>query len=331
MKVKTILFWMFITTNIFAEDIIEVCDTPPLSPPVRERIENRTFPSIYQAWSDVLGQDHLTWEQRSALHDLSWGPFFWITSNWGENVTEHEPNWGAATSITVENAPQTRHRFLTQNPNHVFLAIVNLHYYGSPDALPPDSDFWLRDASGQILRLGYEGARGEYLIDFVKPEVQDLLVKRILAIERCGFYDGVFLDNFFRHAKGFVKTHGYTHEEIIQAHTNIFQAVRAQARDDFLIIVNASTTKPTLYTEFINGTWMEVTLPLGIVSDNWDDDPYFALQRYEDVLSWVQENLRPPQITCLQGEGIAREPPDSPNNLRWMRVHTTLSLTHSDG
>ena len=306
--------------NLIGDILHSPCDIPPLPPPLRERIENRTFPSVFQAWDDVIdpnrpiqGPRGYEYEQRAAMHDLSWGPFFWITSNWGTNATERVPNWGLATSLTTENAPQSRQRFLTQNPNHVFLAQVNLHYYASLEALPPDSDFWLRDASGKILRLGYEVSRGEYLIDFVKPEVQDLLIKRILAIGRCGFYDGVFLDNFFLHAKGFVETHGYTHEEIIQAHTNIFQAVRAQARDDFLIIVNASSTKLTRYTEFINGTWMETTQHMEIVSDNWDDDPLFRLQQQEGILAWVQENLRPPQITCLQGEGIPQGTPRQSN------------------
>ena len=311
--------------NLIVFEYDEVCDIPPLSPPVRERIENRTFPSIYQAWGDVVGLDHLTWEQRSALHDLSWGPFFWITSNW--NTTPMEPNWGIATSLVVENAHEARQRWLTRNPNHVFLADVKLHVHNTLEAFPLDSDFWLRDAQGQII----QNEIGEYLIDFLKPEVQDLLVKRIIAIERCGVYDGVFLDNFFLNSTLFASIHSATEEEIMTATENILRGVRSQTRDDFLIIVNASHSKPTRYTEFINGTWMEITLPMEIVSDNWDDDPLFRLQRLESVLSWVQENLRSPQITCLQGEGIPQEPPDSRTNRRWMRVFTTMSLTHSDG
>ena len=38
-----------------------------------------------------------------------------------------------------------------------------------------------------------------------------------------------------------------------------------------------------------------------------------------------------PQINCLEAEGIGSELPTSPNNLRDMRLLTTLSLTHSDG
>ena len=57
---------------------------------------------------------------------------------------------------------------------------------------------------------------------------------------------------------------------------------------------------------------------------------YKKLSEVEDALLWNETHLREPRINVLQGEGIA-EPIDGPNNLRWMRVFTTMSLTHSDG
>ena len=56
-----------------------------------------------------------------------------------------------------------------------------------------------------------------------------------------------------------------------------------------------------------------------------------GLKQIESTLTWLEESLRSPQINCLEGWGIPAEPPDSPENRRWMRVITTLSLTHSDG
>ena len=55
------------------------------------------------------------------------------------------------------------------------------------------------------------------------------------------------------------------------------------------------------------------------------------LIQHEEVLIWAENNLREPRINCLYGEGMSVEPPDGPNNRRWMRMFTTLSLTHSDG
>ena len=299
----------------------EVCDIAPLLPTVGGRIENRSFPSIFQAWDDVVGLDYLTSDQRYALHDLHWSPFFDL----GWLRTAIAPTYGVATSLSgdLARAREIRQRRLDQNPNMVFLVEVRLHNHFTPEAYPPDSDFWLRDAQGQIIK----NSVNEHLINFLKPEVQDLLATRIIAIAQCGLYDGVFIDGFFRNGTGFVgrHLHSATDEEIIQAMLNIFRAVRSQTREDFLIIVNANNTKPTRYAEFVNGTFMETgkNQPGGYTAEE--------LQNLEGVLSWAEENLRPPQITCLEGEGMSIESPDGQNNLRWMRLFTTLTLTHSDG
>ena len=309
----------------------EVCDIPPQLPSVRERIESRSFPSILQAWNDVVGLDHLTWEQRNVLHDLHWNPTFNGTIGW--DVTSIEPAAGVATSLAgaLGRAREIRQRRLDQNPNMVFLGGVGLQQHHTLEAFPPDSDFWLRDSQGQIIRGNiadeYRISFDEYLINFLKPEVQDLLAKRIIAIARCGLYDGIFIDGFHSNGTGFVGRHLHpsTDEEIIQAYLNIFRAVRLQVRDDFLILVNANDTKPTRFTEYVNGIFMETHKDHpGGYSRDW-------LMKLEETLSWAEQNLRSPTINGLEGEGMSIEPPDGPNNLRWMRLFTTLTLTHSDG
>lgn len=42
-------------------------------------------------------------------------------------------------------------------------------------------------------------------------------------------------------------------------------------------------------------------------------------------------NLRHPQVNGVESDGLETERPNSPNNQKWMRVFTTLTLTHSDG
>ena len=83
----------------------------------------------------------------------------------------------------------------------IFLPDIRIYHHDTPEAFPTGSDFWLRDAQGQIIR----NANNEYLINFLKPEVQKLLIKRIIALERCGLYDGVFLDSFHNN---FTRIHG---------------------------------------------------------------------------------------------------------------------------
>ena len=298
----------------------EVCEIPPFLPSAAERIKNRTFPSIVQV-GRILGLEHLTKEQHRALHDLNWEGIDGIS--W--HLTLTEPARGVSTQLTshLSIAHEYREQQLDQNPNIVFLLGVAVMAHHFDDAFPPDSDFWLRDTNGEILRKW----TGAPLINFLKPEVQQLMANRIVAVSRCGFYDGVFIDDFNNNGLNFSGRELYpaSDEEIIEALRNIFRMARSQVRDDFLILINANETKPTRYAEFINGILMETG------KDYIGGYTRAKLQHLEDVLSWVEENVREPRINSLEGQGIGVEPAHSPNNLRWMRVFTTLSLTHSDG
>ena len=301
----------------------EPCDIAPFLPLVTERIKHRSFPSVFQAWDHVQEQDHLTINQRYALHDLFWSPDF--EGNLGWDTTLTEPTYGLATSLKIDFEPvhEIHQQWLELNPNMIFLAEVRLHNHFTLEAFPPDSDFWLKDSQGQIV----QNDLGEYLINFLKPEVQNLLINRIIAIARCGFYDGVLLDGAGANGNRFVgrQLHTATNEEITQAMRNILGTVRANTRDDFLIVVNSNDSIIEGYPELVNGNFMET------FKDQSEGYTHDSLQNLEHVLLWSEENLRSPQINCLEIEGIPTEPLDSPNNRRWMRVATTLSLTHSDG
>ena len=139
------------------------------------------------------------------------------------------------------------------------------------------------------------------------------------------------MDGFNSNFTGFMGRWRYpvANEEIIQVMLDILQTVRSQVREDFLILVNTNRTKATDYIEYVNGTFMETG------ADNLGGNPggytHGGLYEIEDTLTWSEENFRSPQINCLEGWGIPTEPPDSPTNRRWMRVFTTMSLTHSDG
>ncbi len=232
----------------------EPCDIPPTLPSVRERIESRTFPSIY-AWRgriELLGFDHLTNDERAALHDLNLGGGF---MGWYE--TPSEPYRGIATSMGG-NLPRGRashQQQLDLNPNIVSLIEIHLHAHWIDESYPPGSDFWLRDENGEIIRR----RTGSPLINFLKPEVQDLIVKRIVAVAQCGLYDGIMIDGFRYNGTGFTGRQHFpaTHEEIIEAYLNIFRAARSQVRDDFLIIVNINREIPTFFKEYFNGSLME--------------------------------------------------------------------------
>ena len=312
--------------NLERFDYNETCEISPILPTVQDRIQARTFPSIFQAWAG-LTLEGLSVDERAAYHDLQFGPFLsltWLASN-------NQPTHGLSTQIggDIRKASATRQRRLDLNPNMLFLVEIRIHNHQLSDAYPPDSDFWLRDKNGEIVFRRNPNAVGvsEYYIDFLKPHVQDKLIERIVAITGCGLFDGIMIDGFAHNATGFVGRGYYnvTDEEIVNATTRILSEVRSQVRDDFLILVNAGMSKATTYTEYVNGSFMETG------EDNPNERPHQWYANVEDDLLWNEENLREPRINCLEGWGIGTEPADSPDNQKWMRVFTTMSLTHSDG
>ena len=298
------------------------CDFPQEPPSIEERLKTRSMPSIFQAWDNSSEPTTLTSNQRNELHDLHWSQSF----NLGWDTTIFKPTYGLATSIagSLDDARKLREEKLSRNPNMIFLVEIRMREHLNEAAFPPDSPFWFRNTDGSIAQFG-----PSFWFNFLLPEVQQLLVERILAIEKCGVYDGVFLDQFARDGTDFPHEFGLPYNpsraEIMQVWENVFEVVRARTRDDFLIVINANDTRPFRLAKYVNGVFMESFKdhPGGYTRD-W-------VKKLESVLTWAENNLREPRINCLEGEGMSIEPPDGPNNRRWMRMFTTLSLTHSDG
>ena len=304
--------------NLIDFEYDQPCDMPPQLPSVRDRIESRTFPSIFQPWANIVNLEHLTWDQRNALHDLHWSAGF--STKW--YITETETHKGLATSlIDIYDSQETRRQQLDRNPNMIFIRGFPI-VTSNESWFPSDSIYWLRDENGEIMRT----PDGTPIVNILKPETQDLLVKRIIAYDRCGVLDGVFIDNIGN--AGLKWKHyyppGVAAEEIDQALINIFRRVRQQVREDFLIIIN-NRYKHTFFAEYLNGIFMETG------RDYPGGYSRHRLIGIENTLTWAEKHLREPRINCLEAEGIPTEAGDSPSNLRWMRLFTTMSLTHSDG
>ena len=152
---------------------------------------------------------------------------------------------------------------------------------------------------------------------------------KAIAVARCGLYDGIFLDWW---SEDWAILRNFQTDEIYrgllaeqQARDIILKRIRAEVGDDFLIMVNPNRRKPVRAAPYINGLFMET------LRDHDAGYTHTGLIEIERTLLWAEENLRSPQVNCLEGWGVEAEPPDSLTNLRWMRVFTTMSLTHSDG
>ena len=303
--------------TIFEYD--QLCKIPSL--PVEERILTRSFPSVFKAWDSLIIAG-LPKHGGIDYHDLA----FSLTFELAWRTTPSKSTRGLATRVggNLEAAQDERDRLLALNPNIVTLRHIIINGSGELSRYPPNSDFWLKDDNGQIV---YSEILNGPMVNFMNPRLQDIIIERIVNIAECGLYDGIMIDGFALNATGFVgrDVFPHTNEEIIAATTRILREARNRVRKDFLILINVGRSRPTAYAEYVDGSFME----LG--RDHPEGYTYRELVEIEDILLWNELNLRSPQINCLEGEGIGTEPADSPDNRRWMRLFTTMGLTHSGG
>ena len=303
----------------------EICELPRV--PIQNRINNRSFPSIFTAWgglgwSPILNRPGLSDAEHLALHDVYWSPFFGL--RWRE--TEQ----GMQLMGDLDKARQQRDALAALNPKMLFIVEIRMRDAFVNDFYPEDWPYWIRDENGN-LRPGIRG-QNYYLIDFTHPELQEQIVEQAIAVAQCGLFDGIFFD-WWNEDRAVLTNHQVGWTELLpdgneaeqRARDSILQRIRAAVTPDFLIIGNGNRRKFPRTAPYINGTFMET-------GRDYDGGyTHGGLAEIESTLFWAEENLREPQINCLEGWGVFTESPDSPRNRRWMRVFTTMSLTHSDG
>ena len=292
------------------------CEIPRFS--TIDRVKNRNYPSIFSAWHNIINLPTLSYSERLAHHDLHFCcPMF------GLSFAETEQ--GVKLVGDLRAARNQRDTILEQNPNMLFL--VGISYYGvHPDMYPEDWPYWLRDENGnRVQDVGWS----ELLIDFTIPGAQDLFVQQAVAVAECGLYDGIFLDWWSEEWNALYNRNTgkryYDLEVEVNAKVSILRRIREAVGDDFLILVNTNRSKVPRSAPYVNGTFMET------LRDYEGGYTYAGLSEIESTLLWSEENFQYPEINSLEGWGIETEPLDSLANRRWMRLFTTLSLTHSDG
>jgi len=286
----------------------ETCDLEGIS--IFDRIETRKYPSIFSAWANIINLPNLIWKERLAYHDLHWNSLMfdlqWLPTS-----------EGLKTFLHVDSAKEDWEEMLSLNPNMIFIVTMKLGG-ANPGQYPEDWPYWVRDESGNILKQG-----GTLLFDFTYPEVQDFMVRRAVEYAKCGLFDGIFFDTWRDDYRDRKNAHYYAYD-LHEAAITILRRIREEVdtvRDDFLIIVNTNDTKIPRSAPYVNGMFMETI------------GPYHRqhLTEIESTLLWGEQNLREPQINCLEGWSLTNEPLDSPKNQQRMRLFTTMSLTFSDG
>ena len=322
-------------TSFFDLNLIEfrydlLCESVEFSIiPVEERISTRTFPSVFQSGDPIWIEGIPLWDRYTdpelvPFHDLLFAGFI----HYGD--LHFEKSTLGADVILMENVPQERHAYYhTRNPNFVSLYWWEFCAWTPGDVFPDDEPkYWMTTRDGNRIPSGNSGSN--LYINIVDPEVQEILIRQAVGMAACGLFDGIIIDNFGGGPGRIISIDDRdslkaSSEEIEAAVIQIFSEIRARVPDDFIIIVNAGANKMESLPELINGSYIEFVREPGRYY-NYED-----LSRLEDALLWNEANLRHPQVNCVEAFGLGTEHPNSPNNQKWMRVFTTLTLTHSDG
>lgn len=282
---------------------------------LQEKVDSRSFPSIAGAWAEwFVNRPELSNAEMTAYHDMFWSPEF------SHRLTLVD---GEVTLIgDLKASKKQRDELLELNPNMILIYEVAMRgAYPGSDLYKGDFPLIRSDDGRQVFGIPPE-LDTDLFIDFTHPKAQEIIVGQAIALAESGLYDGIFFDFWSENG---VILGGYRPYEAEQAaRTAILKGIRAGVGNDFLIIVN-NTGKLTRANPYINGLFME---SFRADLQNYNDD---GLQRLEAILLWAEENLQEPQINFLEAEGLGAQLPMSVENLRGMRLMTTLGLTHSDG
>ena len=300
----------------------EVCKLPGL--PIQDRIENRNLPAIFAPWREtIINLPDQSSEDRLSYHDLYWQyPPFGLRFKLTPQGYELSGNIGDALS--------RRDALLTKNPNMLILAEIRVRDARIGFHYPEDWPHWLRDEAGNLVKNPETDS--VFLIDFRKPEVQDIIIQRVVAVSQCGLYDGIMIDWWNEGSVTLASPdwsiHYTTAAEELEIKTSLLKRIRMQVPNNFLILSNNNRSKLPYSAPYMNGSFMETFRDRVNGRREYTREGIIEI---EDALIWLEANMREPQINCLEGWGIPTESPDSPNNRRWMRLFTTMSLTLSDG
>lgn len=276
-------------TLLFAASVAEAAELP-----VTERIVQRDFPSIFQAWNGVTPLPGKDATAMLALHDLAFLSPSQLGLQW-EGTFE-----GTAFTFTPASLAAARARrdsLLAKNPHLILLA--EIRYRDAPKGfLPENSPWWKRDAAGKF-QMGW--AEGGYpLLDVTQADWQGQVAGRAKAIMDTGVFDGVMLD--------------WWNDD--ESRLKLIRRVRAAIGDRALVLVNANDLEIPRTAAYVNGLFMECYR--SATPEDW--------RRISETLRWAETHLRAPHINCVETWYH-----HSRRDFQLMRAVTTLSLTQSDG
>jgi hypothetical protein len=252
------------------------------------------------------------------------------------------------TLVELDKGFEKRNELEKLNPNILILSEIYYREGIIGEHLMSDSNLWIRDngiapAWGEDLNADGKVSLDEIetgLIDFTKREVQEAVSNRAKALADSKLFDGIMLDWWSETSAttgnlDWSKSY-LTLDEEVDARVDILKLIRNNVPEDFLILVNSNSDITPKSAPYINGLYMECYKKEYAAGYELEE-----IHKIESTLLWAEKNLRQPTINCLEGWRVVSKLDQSENrsikernteeNLRWMRLFTTMSLTLSDG
>ena len=278
-------------------------------------IGRRTYPSVFMAWTEDLGDGH------SALGGMARHDLILLAP---QQMSLGRVDRGEKLDPTAVDKARDKRRALARlNPNTVIL--VEIRYFDAGEKyLPPNSPLWRRNKSGERIASPGEiyGVPHVYLLNFSKPELQDSVAAQCKTYVKTGVFDGCMFDWWNSAYSDVPGAEGTDRLKMIEK-------VRAAVGDKALLIGNVNESLPKMTPSYLNGVYME-----GFGAKSFSD-----WRRAVTNLTWLEAHLRPPAFTALEGwyncgkctGDTATIQAEGRSDLALMREFTTLSLTNSDG
>lgn len=286
-----ILAWAAVPASLLIALGAALLNTPER--PLAGRIQARSLPSVFQAWSGVGDAKSSAGVDTLVRHDL----IFNVPEFFGLAWKGDHP--GEATEFTRAStlaAAAFRKGLLQANPNIVLLG--ELRYRDAPAThLPPEHVWWRRE-NGERIAGWKEG--GFFRLDAANPEFRAHVARQAAGLMATGVVDGMMLDWW----------------EDDDDHLALIREIRTAIGEEPAILVNANDRRIPRSAPFVNGLFMECTQSRS--AEDW--------ARIADSLEWAEHTLKAPRINCLETWWQK-----SRNDLSLMRMTTTLSLVLSDG
>jgi hypothetical protein len=277
-----------------ASAVVAQTVSTPAERPLIERIQGRTFPSVFQAWSPAQNVQDESPLHTVARHDLVFHVPEFFGLRWNQRPTGLADGF---TADSITKAKSFRQKLLTLNPNLVLVAEIR-YRDAHKSYLPEGHKWWLRNEKGETVPGWDEG--GYFCLDFHNPEFRSQVASQAKAAVESGAVDGVMLDWWSDDASRLA----------------LIREVRHAIGDKAIILANANDRKTPQTASYINGYFMECYKSK--MAKDW--------QEIADTLAWAEDHLREPRVNCLETWYH-----QSRDDLNLMRATTTLALTHSDG